>query len=222
MPNISVSGIVLSSMPLSEYDRRLEILTGEFGRISVFARGARKPSSDLVACSRVFACGRFELFQGKTSYTLKSAKISNYYTGLSKDLDLTYYGFYFLEVCRYFSRENVEAFDMLRLLTLSLKALESESFNNRLVRSVFELKMLDLNGICPAADRIIDQDSRYSTGKVLSQSAAYTVRYVLGSPIDKLFTFKLSDEVLNEFAEVTDHLMSVSVDRKFRSLENLP
>lgn len=219
MSNVSVTGIVISSMPIGEYDRRLELLTGSYGRISVFARGARKPSSELVAVSRVFALGQFELFQGKTSYTLKGARISNYFEELSKDIDLTYYGFYFLEICRYFSRENIEASDVLRLLSLSLKALESDSFNNRLVRSVFELKMLDINGICPSADEILDPSGRILMGRDLSQSAAYTVRFVLSSPLDKLFSFRLSPEVLAEFSDITDQLMKFSVDKKFKSLE---
>jgi len=133
MSNVSVQGIVLTTMPIGEYDRRLELLTGSFGRISVFAKGARKPQSDLVSASRVFAFGQFELYQGKTSYTMRSAKISNYFEGLTKDIDLTYYGFYFLELARYFSRENVESTQMLKLLYVTLRALERKE---RAVRHV--------------------------------------------------------------------------------------
>ncbi len=62
-------------MPIDEYDRRLEILTAQTGRISVFARGARRPSSSLLACTRVFAFGSFDVFRGKNSYSLNSADI---------------------------------------------------------------------------------------------------------------------------------------------------
>ena len=67
MNAIKVRGMVISVMPIGEYDRRLEILTDTLGRISAFARGARKPSSALVSASRVFAFGEFELYEGRSA-----------------------------------------------------------------------------------------------------------------------------------------------------------
>ena len=216
-----VTGMVISSMPMNEYDRRLELLTGSFGRISVFARGARKLSSDLVSSSRVFAFGQFELFQGRSSYTLKSAKISNYFTELSDDIDLLCYGQYFLEVARYFSRENVEATDLLKLVYVALRTLPKGIIRYKLVRAVFEMKALELNGICPSEDDILRPDSRFSSGSNLSQSAAYAVKYVLSSPVEKLYTFTLTESVEQEFCAVASHLMNILVDRKFHALDYL-
>lgn len=221
MSNVTVNGIIISSMPMGEYDRRVEILTSDYGRISAFASGARKPSSDLVAASRVFAMGTFELYQGKSSYNMRHAKISEFFTELSASMELTGYGFYFLELCRYFSRENVNASDMLNLLYYSLKALTREQIDNRLVRAVFELKMLDINGLCPDAERIISPEGRFSIGKDLDPSTSYTIHYVLENAPARLYTFKLADNCLDEFRDVTSHLMKLMVDREFKSLEFL-
>ena len=221
MSNVTVNGIIISSMPIGEYDRRVEILTADFGRISAFASGARKPSSELVAASRVFALGSFELYQGKSSYNMRHAKISEFFTELSSSMELTGYGFYFLELCRYFSRENVSASDMLNLLYYSLKALGKDTIDNRLVRAVFELKMLSINGLCPDIDRITDPESRFSIGRELDASTAYAVSYVLATSPDRLYTFRLSDAVLDEFREVSSRLMKITVDKQFRSLEFL-
>ena len=211
MSNITVTGMVISSMPIGEYDRRIELLTAEWGRIGAFARGARKPSSELVSVSRVFATGRFELFQGKSSYTLKSAKISNYFTELASDIDLTYFGFYFLELARYFSRENVEATESLNLLYAALRALGSGKMEKTLVRSVYEMKTLQINGLCPPPGE--------KAAEEMDPSTVYALNFVYATPPGKLFSFMLSEKVKDEFTAVADRLMALNVDKKFKSLE---
>lgn len=215
MNTITVRGMVLSVMPIGEYDRRLEILTDSLGRISAFARGARKPSSPLVSASRVFAFGEFDLYEGRSAYSVNGARISNYFDDLSEDVDKTYYGFYFAELASYFTREGMEAEATLKLVYQSLRALSVPSIPHRLVRSVFELKMLEINGICPDLDHI----RRLFPN--LDQSTYYAADFVKRSLVEKLYTFNLSDTVLSEFNDLTDALLKRVTDKKFKSLEML-
>ena len=205
---------MISSMPIGEYDRRLEILTDSMGRISAFARGARKPSSPLVSISRVFAFGEFELYEGRSSYSVNSAKISNYFEELTKDVEKTYYGFYFLDLASYFTREGLDATETLKLIYQSLRALNVESLSLPLVRAIYEIKTLEINGLCPDLELIRE---RYELG----QSALYAIDFVKRTPIEKLYTFKLTPEVEQEFAKVAQLLLGRFTDKKFHSLEML-
>ena len=82
MNQIVLTGMVLSTAPVGEYDRRVVILTKEQGKISAFARGARRPNSPLVGAVNPFSFGEFTMYEGRSSHTIQSVKITNYFSEL--------------------------------------------------------------------------------------------------------------------------------------------
>ena len=111
-----ITGMIIKAEPINDYDRRVVLLTRERGKISAFARGARKPNSSLLAATNPFSFGVFKMYAGKTSYNIVEASISNYFEGLRQDYESAFYGMYFLEVMDYYTRENNDEKEMLKLL----------------------------------------------------------------------------------------------------------
>ena len=149
MNQIVLTGMVLSTAPVGEYDRRVVILTKEQGKISAFARGARRPNSPLVGAVNPFSFGEFTMYEGRSSHTIQSVKITNYFSELREDMIGAYYGFYFLEFANYYTKEQNDEREMLKLLYQTMKALTSPHIPNLLIRRIFELKAFCINGEGP-------------------------------------------------------------------------
>ena len=127
---ITLTGMILTAAPIGEYDRRVVILTRERGKISAFARGARRPNSALMGVTSPFSFGEFTVYEGRTSYTLVSASISNYFQELRTDVEGAYYGFYFMDLAGYYAREANDETEMLKLLYQTLRALTNVHIPN--------------------------------------------------------------------------------------------
>lgn len=208
---IWVTGMVLKQTPVGEYDRRVCLLTKERGKIYAFARGARKPGNRLAAATNPFSFGTFKLFQGRDSYTISETEIQNYFEELMMDYEGAYYGMYFAEVADYYTRENNDERQMLKLLYQSLRAIGAPSLPNPLVRCVFELKAIAVNGEFPGVP----------TDMKLEESTIYTLRYIENSSVEKLYTFTVTEPVLSELQEIAKRYCKRFMDRKFKSLEIL-
>ena len=238
---ILLNGMVLSAMPIGDYDKRLVVLTRERGKITVFARGARRQNSSLLAATNPFAFGEFELFEGKTAYNACKINVKNYFRELTEDIETAYYGFYFLELADYYAVENVEAKDMCNLLYTSLRALTKPVFQNRLVRRIYELRMLVIFGEYPNLFSCVSCDAREGLnmfhagrggmlckacgaihgGIPVDASTLYTMQYIVSAPAERLYTFQVTEEVLRCLEWIMDEYQNRYIDREFHSLELL-
>lgn len=208
---IFVTGIVLKQSPTGEYDRRVTILTKERGKIAAFARGARRQGNRLAAATNSFAFGTFKLYPGRDAYTMAEAEIHNYFQELMSDYEGAYYGMYFAEIADYYTRENNDEKQMLKLLYQSLRALTHPALSRTLVKCVYECKAIAINGEYPGAP----------ADMVLSDSARYTLDYIGQSSVEKLYTFTVTDAVLEEVKAVAQKYCDKYMRHEFKSLEIL-
>ncbi len=203
---IRTSGTVLSAMPIGEQDKRIVLETCEFGKISAFARGSRRPSSPLLAASNPFATGDFYLLPGRGSYRLVEASIREYFRDLTAAIPEVYIGFYFLDLVDFYGRENIGGKEMLNLLYMALKALLRKSTDDRIIRAVFELRLLAVNG-------------DYAPEKGSAEASMFSIcSYITSAPCQKIFSFSLRDDRKKELIAISRRACSRVIDRPLRSL----
>ena len=211
MDVVSVTGMVLLTGPVNDYDRRMVVLTKERGKITVFAKGARRVGSRSMAATNPFTFGNFKLYEGKNAYNLKDVEVINYFESLRTDFEGAYLGMYFLEFADYYARENNDEVQLLKLLYQSIRAIENKSLDNRLVRTVFEMKILCVNGEFPGIPNDIN----------VSETCKYAINYIVNTPVEKLYTFSVNESVLEELAKISARYLKMIVDKKFKSMELL-
>lgn len=242
---ITVQGVVISAMPIGEYDKRIVLLTRERGKISVFARGARRVNSPFMAAAEPFVFGNFTLYEGRTSYNLNQVNVTHHFMELAAMQPGVYYGYYFLELADYFGKEGTDEREMMNLLYVTVKALLNPHVEDALVRCVFELRTMTEQGYCPelAACENCSKDEP-AEGKVLfsqehhgilcqscavgvrdavriSGATLYAMRYIVSAPMGRLYTFSVTSEVLGELERIIHTYIEKNTDRKFKSLEIL-
>ena len=239
---VTLTGIVLSSTPSGEYDKRVVILTKERGKITAFARGARRPNSALLASTGSFAFGTFLLYEGRDAYSLVQANISNYFSELMSDFGGAYYGMYFCELADYYTRENNDEIQIMKLLYQSLRALTKKTLDRELVRYIYELKIFHYAGEYPEVfcccqcgnKELLQLFSMFHSGMVcaecrakvkdglrLNPSTIYAMQYIISTEVERLYTFTVSGEVLAELRMVMDRWRERYLEKRMKSLEIL-
>lgn len=163
-----------------------------------------------MAAGMAFAFGRFELYPGRSAYTVKSAELQNFFDYLSMDPEAFCYASYFAELAAYYSRENIEDPPLLRLLVKGIQSLSQERLNRSLVRYTYELKLMQTEG-----------EAMDEPPLALDDSAWKAWQFVLESEIEKCFNFLLEPASFRSFSQAVAALRNQMIDGRFKSLKVL-
>ena len=143
---------------------------------------------------------------------MQQAEIQNYFGELRTDIEAVSYGFYFLEFAEYVTRENNDETEILKLLYQTMRIVVKRSISLSLIRCIFELKMICLEGEAPQV---------FSDARRVGQSTVYALAFIVATPVEKLYTFTVTEKVLEELKQSAKRCVDVYIGHTFRSLEML-
>lgn len=240
---LTTRGIVLRETNYKEADKILTVLTRDFGKRTVKARGCRRKTSKLMAASQLLVYSDMTLNQRGEYLTLNETEVLDQFWSVRQDIELLAAGSYFCEVLEATAQEGQEAGDLLALLLNSLYALDTLKKPKELVKAAFELRLLCLTGYEPLIDACavcgkrdpVEPRLNLTQGLLhcaacrhevgdgvsmpLSPSALAAARHiVLGNP-KKLFSFRLDEDSMRQLGEMTEAFLMTQQERGFRTLD---
>lgn len=241
---VNTHGIVLAQTPLSSQDKRLTLLTSDFGLVDAIARNVSGARSKLSAASEVLAYTDFCLFKGKSGYIVNSADLENNFYGLREDLVNLSLASYFCELTRFVLPSEDNGNEILRLLLNTLYLLERKKRTPSFLKPVYELRLLSLSGFSPNLDNccicgekerpevyFLPVEGRLICGDCLSKHpydklkvelpvAVYkAMEHILTSDSRQLFAFQLTPDSERLLETVSEIFTLCHAGGKFKSLE---
>jgi DNA repair protein RecO len=149
MNQVQTTGIVLSRIDYGEADRIVTVLTPDQGKLSLMARGVRKPKSKLAGGIELFSISDISFIQGKGNIsTLVSTRLKKHFGQIVKDINRVQLGYDLIKKLHKTTEDQPEK-EYFLLLSHVFSALDDEDVNLELIKSWFLAQLLKQAGHTP-------------------------------------------------------------------------
>ncbi len=237
---LTTPGLVLRVTDYNDRDALLTLLTPQYGKLSVKARGLRRKNSPLIAPCQLLAYGEFTLFEYKGQYTVNEAHSIELFQGLRKDLCKLSLGTYFAQASEVLSQEDLPNPELLSLVLNCLYALDKLDKPEMLVKAAFELRAASLAGYTPdlfgchvcgsptpayfdiSGGALLCENCRSAATGIrmpLTPAVLEAMRYIVYCDPKKLFSFQIGDEALEQLSGITESYLTTQLERGFSTLD---
>ena len=215
-----VKGIIISEKPYKESSKLLNMITEDYGVISVIAKGSKRLKSNLRSITSKLTYAEFQINykEGKLS-TLICADIINPLFNIKKDLLKISYASYLLDLTSQVLKENNNK-NIYNILVSSLLKIE-DNFDPEVITNILELKYLSYLGISPNFDtcsicgksKILTISvekggfictDHHTNERIVSNKTLQIIRMLYYADIDKITKLEVSEPVKKEIDEFID------------------
>ncbi len=230
---VKTQAIVARAVNVSEYDKMLTLISREYGKISVSAKGVRSLKNKNSSLTSPFCYGEFVLNKGHSVYTLKEGEIIQNFYKLRQSVDALAYGTYFTALVSSVVQENQNASNELKLLLNTLHFLAEDEKRANILKVVLELRLAMICGITPDvfdsdeeeiyfnAETSSLQKEKNKNTILLETEELKILRYILSEPLKNALTFNAKKEYVDKINTLTEKYLALHLGRLPKSLDYL-
>lgn len=238
---LTTQGLVLRVTDYNDHDALLTLLTPNYGKLTVKARGLRRRNSPLTAPCQLLAYGSYTLFEYKGMYTINEAASIELFQNLRRDITKLSLGTYFCQVTEVLSQEDLPNPELLSLVLNCLHGISSLELPENTVKAVFEFRsaclagyMPDISG-CHMCGNEMPERFDISAGRLECSSCrsidsgglrlpvnpgiVSAMRYIAFCDPKKLFAFQLGEENMEQLSHLTEAYLTTQLERGFSTLD---
>lgn len=238
---LTIQALVLRVTDYNDRDALLTVLTKNYGKLTVKARGLRRKNSPLVAPCQLLAYGEFTVFEYRGMYTINEAHSIELFQGLRRDLQKLSLGTYFAQVAEVISQEDLPNPELLALTLNCLYGLAKLDLPEQLIKAVFELRVACLAGYTPdlygchacgsqnadrfdlsagrlecAACRSADSDG---IRMPVSRGTVDAMQYIVSCDTKRLFSFRMGANSAEQLCQLAETYLTTQLERGFSTLD---
>ncbi len=221
----------------------MTVLTRDKGVIRAFVRQGKNIKNPNSAATGLLCYSEFSLYKGKKDYyNVETARLSNMFSELKKDLTSLSLAEYFCEVAAVVCPTEQEAEEHLRLLLNALYLLGKEGASQLLIKSAVEMRLATISGympdlvMCPGCGAYEDEEMYFNlSGRLLcakcfekaplpqsvkiSKGILMALRHLVFAEDKKLFSFTLPESSLELLSDITENYLTQKIERNFPTLQ---
>lgn len=238
---LKTEGLILRQTEYKERDRLLTVLTRDYGKMTLKARGVRTKSSKLKGACQLLTYGEFTIVDYQGYHVITEAEPKQMFFGLRENLELLSLASYFAQVVEVVAQEDCPNPELLSLILNAMFALSEQKRPQILVKAAFELRVACLAGyepnlmgcpICgdPSPDRFhvsrgclqckdCGQGEFDGIRMPIPPGALSAMRYIVECPAKRLFAFSLSEEAAEQLSAATETFLCTQLERGFYTLD---
>lgn len=234
--HLNTQALVLREVDYKEADKILTILSKEYGKITVEAKGCRKKGSLISAGCQQLVFSQFLLYEYRGRYKVEEVSVEEEFKNIPKDFLRFSLACYFAEVTQLISQEELPQDDLLILFLNCLHVLDQKKeIPLSIVKAVFELRSVSISGYQPMLERCsycedtTVKKPQFSLGEgsihcfscggrgfPLSDATLEALRYITQADARQIFSFSHSNP--SALSEITEQFLSIQLAHSFKSL----
>lgn len=149
MKQLLTKGIILARTDYGEADRILTLLTPDYGKLRLMAKGVRRLKSKMAGGIELFSTSDITFIQGRGDMgTLISTRLIKHYRTIVQDIDRTLLGYELIKWLNKVTEDEPEP-EYFHLLEQAFGALDDIHIDTTLIRTWFGAQLLRLGGFSP-------------------------------------------------------------------------